>query len=289
MYRKSWHRQAVSRTVHLFHASRGVTVRLHRSAAAALLAASAVTLAIACSQSEPSDTDRTLEGNGVSLAAAKKLDVSRCATTNPGFTTAFTNPFFLHGTVGYQLVLEADEDGHHTRNEMTILNVTRNVGGVTVRVLEEREFVDKTLTEVTWNYHVQASDGSICYFGEDVDAYENGTITHEGAWCGVGANQPGIFIPADPQQGMEFQQEVAPGIAMDEARIVGKGPVTVPFGTFRNTIRIREFNPLDGGKAFKVLAEGVGFVIDGSQVLTAINQTSGAPPQPTLTLIACGT
>ena len=155
--------------------------------------------------------------------------------------------------------------------------------------LEEREFVDNTLAEVTWNYHAQASDGTVCYFGEDVDVYENGTITHAGAWCGVGPNQPGIFVPANPQVGMEFQMEVAPGVAHDEGRIVGSGPVTVPFGRFTNTIRIREFNPLDAGKDYKVLAAGVGFVIDGSQVLTDINQTSGAPPQPSLTLIACGT
>ena len=245
----------------------------------------------------------------MSLSSAKKLDISRCATTNTGFTTTFTNPYFLPGAGGHQLVLEADENGEHLRIEMTLLTVTRNVGGVTTRVLEEREFVDNTLAEVTWNYHAQASDGTVCYFGEDVDVYDNGTITHAApgapwgraglfgpaspfgivAWCGVGPNQPGIFVPPNPQVGMEFQMEVAPGVALDEGRIVGTGPVTVPFGRFRNTIRIREFNPLDAGKDYKVLAAGVGFVIDGSQVLTDINQTSGAPPQPSLTLIACGT
>ena len=222
-------------------------------------------------------------------AQATALDISRCASSNTGFSNNFTNPFFLQGAGGHQLVLEAQEGGDRVRIVMTLLTVTRNVGGVITRVLEEREFLNGTLTEVTWNYHAQASDGTVCYFGEDVDVYENGTITHGGAWCGVGLNQPGIFVPVNPRVGQEFQMEVAPGVALDEGRIVGSGTVKVPFGTFTNTVRIREFNPLDGGKDFKVLASGVGFIVDGAQQLTEINQTSGAPPQPTLTLIACGT
>jgi hypothetical protein len=253
----------------------------------ATLALSAFVCMVACDREDPVTPEHALPGSRVLLARA--LDVSVCATTNTGFTTNFTNPYFLQGSGGSQLVLEADEGGEHTRIVMTLLSVTRNVGGVTTRVLEEREFVDGRLSEVTWNYHAQASDGTVCYFGEDVDVYnEDGTITHEGAWCGVGPNQPGIFIPADPRPGMEFQMEVAPGIAEDQGRIVGSGPVTIPFGTFTNTIRIREFNPLDSGKDYKVLAAGVGFIIDGAQELTDINQTSGAPPQPTLTLLACG-
>jgi hypothetical protein len=256
------------------------------AALTAVLAASVLTALAACDQ--PSTSTRSLAGQEVSLSSAKKLDVSRCATTNTGFTTNFSHPYFGSTPVGNQLVLEADEGGEHTRNEVTVLALTRNIGGVTTRVIEEREFTDGTLAEVTYNYFVQASDGSICYYGEDVDVYENGTITHEGAWCGVGPNQPGIFLPADPQVGMEFQNEVAPGIAEDEARIVGKGPVTVPAGTFHNTIRIRESNPLDGGKDFKVFAAGVGIVVDGVQKLTRINQTAGTPPLPAITLFACG-
>jgi hypothetical protein len=249
------------------------------------LVASALIVIAGC---DPPSSPRQLAGQEVSLASAKKLDISRCATTNTGFTTNFTHPYFGSSPVGNQLVLEADEGGEHTRNEITVLALTRNIGGVTTRVIEEREFTNGTLAEVTYNYFVQASDGSVCYYGEDVDAYENGTVTHEGAWCGVGPNQPGVFLPADPQPGMTFQNEVAPGIAEDEATIVGKGPVTVPAGHFTNTIRIREFNPLDGEKDFKVFAAGVGIVVDGVQVLTHINQTAGTPPLPVITLQACG-
>jgi hypothetical protein len=229
-----------------------------------------------------------LSAQEVSQASVKRIDVSRCATTNTGYTTNFTHTYFGSTPVGNQLVLEGDEAGEHTRNEITVLALTRNIGGVTTRVIEEREFTNGKLAEVSYNYFVQARDGSICYYGEDVDAYEKGTVTHGGAWCGVGPNHPGVFLPADPEIGMEFQQEVATGIAEDQARIVGKEPVKVPAGQYSNTIRIRESNPLDGEKDFKVFAAGVGIVVDGVQRLTRINQTAGAAPLPAITRQACG-
>jgi hypothetical protein len=39
--------------------------------------------------------------------------------------------------------------------------------------------------------------------------------------------------------------------------------VTVPAGTFTDTIRVRDFNPLDGSKGFKVYAPNVGIIVDG--------------------------
>ena len=257
----------------------------HHLAVVASLASFAVTMITAFNRyAEPQQP----AAREVSQASAMKIDVSRCATTNTGFTTNFTHPYFGSTPVGNQLVLEGDEAREHTRNEITVLALTRNIGGVTTRVIEEREFTNGKLAEVSYNYFVQARDGSICYYGEDVDAYEKGAVTHGGAWCAVGPNHPGVFLPADPQVGMEFQQEVAPGIAEDQARIVGKEPVTVPAGQYSNTIRIRESNPLDGEKDFKVFAAGVGIVVDGAQRLTRIVQTAGAAPLPAITRQACG-
>ena len=75
--------------------------------------------------------------------------------------------------------------------------------------------------------------GTVCYFGEAVDIYENGAIvSHEGAWrADDPGNAPGIFMPADPQEGMTFQQENAPGVAMDEATIVKVSGDTITIRT----------------------------------------------------------
>jgi hypothetical protein len=242
----------------------------------------ALSLAAGC---DVSDTARP-SAPQVSLETIKRLDIGRCAP-GPGFTVVSTNPWFPLD-VGRQLVLEGEEEGETLTNRVTVLNVTRTIEGVVTRVVEEREFVDGVLSEVTWNYHVQAPDGSICYYGEDVDVYTDAGITHEGAWCPGGDNHPGIFMPADPQPGMEYQNEVAPGIALDEARIVGAGPTTVPFGRFDETIRIREFDPLTGSKDHKIHARGVGIIVDGTQELVDINFTSGAPESPSISVQQCG-
>jgi hypothetical protein len=217
----------------------------------------------------------------------KKLDIALCAPGAGTFTLVSTNPYFPLD-VGRQLILTGEDEGDDVTLQLTVLDRTRVIEGVTTRVVEEREFVNGELSEVTWNYHVQAPDGSICYYGEDVDVYEEGGITHEGAWCPGGNNEAGIFMPADPQPGMKYQNEVAPGIALDEATIVGAGPWTVPFGKFTEAIRIRENDPLTGSKDHKVHAAGVGIIVDGVLQLVEIRTVSGVPDLPSISVQNCG-
>lgn len=256
------------------------TMSISRVAFGVAISAASLT---ACDGGHP-----TMPSAGAVALTAQTLGVARCAPGNGGFTTSFTHPYFFPATVGHQSVLEGDDHDESVRLQITVLAATRNVGGVTTRVIEEREWVDGSLLEVSWNYYAQASDGSICYYGEDVDIYQDGGIVHDGAWCGEGGNQPGIFLPAELAVGTRFQMEVAPGIALDEGRIVGFGPVEVPYDRFIQTLRVREFNPLDGDVGFKVFAQGVGLVVDGEVKLTAINATPGAPDQPSLIGQSCG-
>lgn len=102
-------------------------------------------------------------------------------------------------------------------------------------------------------------------------------MTHDGAWrADDDGNAPGIFMPATPQVGMKFQQESAPGIAEDEATIVRSGStVSVPAGTFTETITVRDFNPLDGSRGTKVYVSGVGLVRDGPLNLVSCSTSLG--------------
>jgi hypothetical protein len=132
--------------------------------------------------------------------------------------------------------------------------------------------------EVSLNYFAQTLDGTVCYFGEAVDIYEDGEIvSHEGAWrADARGNAPGIFMPADPQPGMTFQQEVAPGVAMDQATVVHTGGrATLPDGTVVETITVRDFNPLDGSKGTKVYASGVGPIQDATLDLIEQRDVTG--------------
>ncbi|HET8622160.1 MAG TPA: hypothetical protein VFM14_01225 [Gemmatimonadales bacterium] len=254
-----------------------------------IAATAAFALAAGCDRTEPIgpmvDAADLIAKEGTSV---KKLSIARCAPGQGGFTIASTNPYYPLGPVGRQWILTGAEDGEAIILQVTVLDQTRVIEGVTTRVIEERETIDGELFEVTWNYFVQAADGTICYYGEDVDIFEEGGISHEGAWCAGGGNLPGIFMPADPHPGMTFQIEVAPDVAEDEGKIVGIGPIEVPFGQFIETIRIREFNPLDGAKDYKIHAAGTGIIVDGPLTLDELNQTSGVPEQPIPTDQACG-
>ncbi|MGH7556538.1 MAG: hypothetical protein ACREMD_01895 [Gemmatimonadota bacterium] len=182
------------------------------------------------------------------------------------------------------MVLRRGGGGELVELQITVLDETRVIDAITTRVIEEREWEDEELLEVSWNYFAKAPDGTICYYGEDVDIFEDDEIIHEGAWCADDPpNQAGIFMPADPRPGMKYPNEIAPGVAEDRAKIVGSGPVTVPAGRFRKTIRVLEFNPLDGDMGFKVFALGVGLVIDGALELTSFVQDApdGGTPIPT--------
>ena len=229
-----------------------------------LAAAVAAVSLQACERSLPS------QQTGGGLEAATTLSLDLCSPTNGGFTTESSNRFFPL-PVGQLWVFDGEEGGVPIHLEIEVLQRTERVAGITTRVVEEREWQDGALIEVSRNFYAQARDTTVCYFGEEVDIYENGqVVSNEGAWrADDPGNRPGIIMPAVPRKNVRFQMESAPGIAEDEGTIVGTGPVVTPAARFTETIRVREFNPLDGGKGYKVFAANVGLVIDEPVVLVS--------------------
>ncbi|HEX6059886.1 MAG TPA: hypothetical protein VFZ11_12825 [Gemmatimonadaceae bacterium] len=197
-------------------------------------------------------------------ARDRQVDAEACALGRDDFTLASTNEW-LPIDVGSEWSYRGEEHGVPLELRITVLDETAVVGGVVVRVVEEHEREDAATVEVSRNFVAATDEGAVCYLGEDVDIYEDGEIvSHDGAWrADEPGNAPGILMPADPRPGMAFPMERAPGIAEDEGRIVGSGPVRTSAGTFTETLRVRESNPLDGDVGFKVYAKGVGLVIDG--------------------------
>lgn len=172
---------------------------------------------------------------------------------------------YLPMPVGRKLVLEGKEESANVHLEVTVLDQTERVAGVECRVLEERESLDGKLVEVSRNFFVQAPDGSVCYYGEDVDIYKDGAVVgHEGAWrADVGGAKPGIMMPAHPAVGQSYPNEVAPGVAEDRAEITVMGDkIDVPAGHFESALLITESSPLDSGKSHKVYVPGIGLVVD---------------------------
>ncbi|MEE8526788.1 MAG: hypothetical protein V3T72_22875 [Thermoanaerobaculia bacterium] len=205
------------------------------------------------------------------LAAAQPPEFTSEFQCN-NWCTAGSNHYFPLWP-GYALVLEGEEEDDGELVEIsstaTVLHETEIVDGVLTRVFEERELEDGELVEVSRNFvAICRETGDLWYFGEDVDDYEDGAIVgHEGAWrAGVDGAQPGILMPGSPMLGARYFEEMAPGVALDQAEIVGMGEeVTVPFGTFTETLETQGTNPLDpGGGDEKFYARGVGNIVDES-------------------------
>jgi hypothetical protein len=217
-----------------------------------------------------------------SSSMGETLDLSLCAPDRNSFTLDIDNEFLPLAPVGRSWVLRGEDEGRTVGLRITVLNATETFTfdrrtSVMTRVVEELEWVDTnvngvfddgnpSLIEVSLNYFAQTDARTVCYFGEDVDIYEDGrVVSNDGSWRAdrLPGLAPGIFMPAAPKSGMHFQQEVAPGVAEDEAKIVGTGAVATPFKTFDDTIRVREANPIDGDKGYKAYARRVGLIVDG--------------------------
>jgi hypothetical protein len=194
---------------------------------------------------------------------------------NPSWTTRFAvapadlathgrNPYFVLEP-GYALILEDGED----RLVITVLEETRVVDGVETRVVEERETKAGQLIEVSRNFFaLSARTNDVYYFGEDVETYQDGTLTgHEGAWAsGANGARFGLMMPGTPLLGARFYQEMAPGVAMDRAEIVSlSDTLATPAGNFHDVLRVVESTPLEPGvRESKYYAAGVGLLRDGS-------------------------
>jgi len=209
---------------------------------------------------------------------AKDFSTIDPAICNPGtgaFSATIDNAY-LPMPVGRVLVLEGNDGSTRVRVRITVLDETQEVAGVTTRVVEEAEYEDDELIEVSRNFFAQASDGTVCYLGEDVDIYEGGAVTsHGGAWrAGDGANAPGILMPGAPTPNKQFAQESAPGVAEDMSAITEVGvSVTTPAGTYADAVHAIDWNPLEGetsGSAEdKYFARGIGLVVDDKIRLTS--------------------
>lgn len=171
---------------------------------------------------------------------------------------------------------EGEDNGEFVELEIRVLPLTKWVnlqpGGqpkwVLTRVIEEREWIDEELVEVSRNFYARdLLTRNVYYFGEHVDIYENGQIvSHEGSWlAGVNGAKPGLIMPPVFLLGSRYFQEIAPGVAMDRAEHVESGlTVQTPAGTFHKCVVVRETTPLEpGAQGFKVYAPGVGLVKDG--------------------------
>jgi len=204
------------------------------------------------------------------------------------FVSWGNNPYFKLWP-GYQLVLEGEEEpevegeeGEDVRVVITVLWETEmidlrkeGIGRVRTRVVEEREWVDGELAEVSRNFFARCRQtDAVYYFGEDVDNYEDGEIdNHDGAWrAGENGAMPGLIMPGTFLLGSKYFQEIAEDDeAVDRGENTAMGlTVKTDAGKFKNCVEVVDTNPaedvcgtgeLDEGDE-KIYCPGVGLVVD---------------------------
>lgn len=193
------------------------------------------------------------------------LSVDLCDPATAEFSLDSTNPYYPL-IVGSRVVLEGDDEGEAIRIEREVLADTQVVAGVETHVLEHREYVDGEIYEVARNFYVEATDGTVCYFGEEVDFYEGGAVAnHDGSWqAGQDGARPGIIMPATPAAGQAYFQEDAPGEAIDQGRVEGYSNMSINGTDYDDVLTVMDINPLDGcdEPEPKLYVAGIGEVAD---------------------------
>jgi len=185
---------------------------------------------------------------------------------NPAqFSTTIDNPYlpFVPGT--RMVYRERGADGRG-REVVKVTHRTKTIQGVETVVVRDRAYSGGELAEDTRDWYAQDRQGNVWYFGENTKEYENGkVVSTEGSWkAGVDGAQAGIVMEAHPKVGDTYSQEDAPGVAEDMATVLSlDASRTVPYGTFDNLLKTRDFSPLEPSVVErKFYAAGIGSVLE---------------------------
>jgi hypothetical protein len=157
------------------------------------------------------------------------------------------NPY-LTFTPGTTFTYEGETQEGTEEDIVTVTNETKEILGITARVVKDTVYLDGGLIEDTFDWFAQDIEGNVWYMGEDTKEYENGeVVSTEGSWeAGVDGAEAGIIMLADPQVGGTNRTEWYPGHAEDAAEMISLNEeVTVPYGTFTGCLQTREFSTLD--------------------------------------------
>ena len=203
-------------------------------------------------------------GSGNGGSSSLELDISLCAPENGPFSTEITNPY-LPFQVGAVNVLEGLEGGtDQIKLQFTVLDETQDVDGVTTRVVEEQvwEGGSDTVTGVQRLYVVQASDGTVCFYGTETTEGEG---TEEDWMAGVSDALPAILMPGSPEVGQVFEVVHAPPNDVEPVEITAMGDtVETDVGVFTDTVTTAAE---ETGVTLKTWAAGVGLVDDDGVLL----------------------
>ena len=168
------------------------------------------------------------------------------------------NPLYFPIVPGHKHVHERPDhpDGKY-RKETVVLDKTEDfdipgIGKFKAAVVQEEEYLDDILTQRAENWFaVDKTTNSVYSFGEVSWEIEDGKPVFGGSWRagepdGDGLAEPGLLMPGTFTIGGRYIFDGSQSIAFGGSENVEAGiEITVPAGTFKNCVRVREQNLRD--------------------------------------------
>ena len=218
----------------------------------------------------------------LALLVGIEISANEVRAEVPSGTPTFSNPLNIDNQYfpfqpGGLKIFSGSEHGTKTAAIDRYLTAIRtfklSANNVACHILVEESYETGELVERSFNYFAQADDGTVYYFGEVVDLFQNGVIVgHEGSWLVGGpgaadppetgsATKPGLFMPANPELGDMFKPEDLFPIVDETGEVVAVDQdVNAPAGKYDGAIEVRESSRIDPGTELKWYAPGVGVV-----------------------------
>ena len=236
------------------------------------LAAAVLGVATGCGENAPMGPSR-LVPNAVSMTQAVLPEFPGAES----FVATIDNPYYplIPGTTFHYRAEMSD--GVET-NSVEVTNRTRRILGVQATVVHDQVFLDGVLTEDTFDWYAQDTDGNVWYLGEQSCEIANGQcVSTEGSWeAGVDGAEPGIVMWADPaaQKAATYRQEFLAGEAEDVAKVVRlDASVDTPYGSFTACLETVDWSLIENAsKEHKYYCPGTGVVteVEGGGVRSAL-------------------
>ncbi|MEL6927253.1 MAG: hypothetical protein AAFO95_01305, partial [Cyanobacteria bacterium J06600_6] len=165
---------------------------------------------------------------------------------------------------------DSGNDGEE-RHEVLVTGDTRDILGITTRVVRDSEFDEDLLTDEKLSYYAQDSDGNVWLMGETITEYEYDaagnlieTDDDESWLAGEGQALPGLIMPANPTSGEAYYQRFDIGDVETQAEVVETGiTLNVDGDSFTDVIKVKEFSALEPDEYdYVYYAPGAGLILE---------------------------
>ena len=208
----------------------------------------------------------------------------------PDFVANFVDPLEIGATVtphtffplvtGNRWVYEGtflDDDGEEVTETITVVvtDKVKLIEGIACVVVNDRAEENGVVIENTDDWYAQDTDGNVWYCGEIAQNFESfdgddpeepELVDIEGSWkAGREGNKPGILIPAVPEVGDVFRQELAYADAEDVIEILSlEGTEAAPAAACAGDCLVtRDFTPLEpDAEEEKYYAPNIGLILE---------------------------